>query len=71
MYRFIRSKILQRFLARQMTNRRLAELAGVSQKTAFKAVNGLPIQAACVAGIAKALCIDDLTDWLLKPAASK
>lgn len=67
MYRFIRSKILQRFLERQITNRRLAEMAGISQQTAFRAVNGLPIQATGVAGIAKALGIDKVDEWLLKP----
>ena len=43
MYQFTRTKILPLFLQRRMTIRQLAKEAGVSEKTAERAINGLPV----------------------------
>ena len=60
MYQFTRTKVLPLFLQRRMTIRQLAKEAGVSEKTADKAVNGLPITAVVVSRIAAALGFNPL-----------
>ena len=60
MYQFTRTKVLPLFLQRRMTIRQLAKDAGVSEKTADRAVNGLPITAVVVSRIADALGFNPL-----------
>lgn len=60
MYQFTRAKVLPLFLQRRITLRQLAKEAGVSEKTADKAVNGLPITAVVVSRIADALGVAPL-----------
>ncbi|MBR0061086.1 MAG: helix-turn-helix domain-containing protein [Selenomonadaceae bacterium] len=60
MYQFTRSKVLPIFLERRIPIKQLAKEAGVSEKTAEKAVNGLPITAVVVARIADALGVAPL-----------
>ena len=70
MLRFKREKILPLFLARQMTLRKLATVAGLSHKATERAVNGLTVTAPVVDKIARALNFDALT-FLDKPAQMK
>lgn len=65
MYQFKRVKILPLFLQKQISIRQLAKDAGVSEKTAERAVNGLPISAAMVNRVARALGISPL-DFLIE-----
>lgn len=60
MYQFKREKVLPLFLQRRITIKQLAKEAGVSEKTAEKAVNGLPITAVIVSRIADALGVAPL-----------
>lgn len=70
MFRFNRALILPVFLNRRITIWSLAKAAGVNYRAADRAVNGLPVQAPVVAGIADALNINPL-DYLLPPAKKK
>ena len=60
MYQFTRAKVLPLFLQRRITVKQLAREAGVSEKKAEKAVNGLPITAVVVSRIADALGVAPL-----------
>ena len=60
MYQFTRTKVLPLFLQRRMTIRQLAKDAGVSEKTAERAINGLPVHASVIGRIADALGIAPL-----------
>ena len=55
MYQLKREQALPTFLKRRITIRQLAKEAGVSEKAAERAINGLPIQAALVDRICAAL----------------
>ena len=67
MYQFSRQKILPLFLQRQISTKQLAHEAGISHRTATRAVNGLPITARVVDKIARALDFDAMT-FLDSPA---
>lgn len=60
MYQLKREQALPTFLKRRITIRQLAKEAGVSEKAAERAINGLPIQAAIVDRICAALSVDPL-----------
>ena len=60
MYRFAREEIFPLFLSRRIPVNRLAREAGVDAKTVEKAINGLPVTARVIAGIAAALRINPL-----------
>ena len=60
MQQFKRKEVLPIFLKRRITLKRLAEEAGVTEKTVERAVNGLPITAVVVDRIADALGVDPL-----------
>ncbi|MBR0059847.1 MAG: hypothetical protein IJP68_00045 [Selenomonadaceae bacterium] len=70
MFRFKRGKILPRFLKSGITVSKLAHKAGTCHAAAFRAVNGLPIQATVVERISTALDFDPL-DYLEKPAEQR
>lgn len=70
MFKFQRNLILPLFLQRQMTIEKLARTAGVNPKTAFRAVNGLPITSNVVDKIARALDFDAI-NFLENPAQVK
>lgn len=55
MYRFIREKILPLLLQRQISVGTLSRLAGVSYKSAKKAINGEKTSTAVLAKVAKTL----------------
>lgn len=55
MYRFIREKILPLLLKREISVGTLSRLAGVSYKSARKALNGERTSAAVLSKVAKAL----------------
>ena len=57
MFRFIRTKILPLFLAREMTIYELSKMSGVSHRTCQRAVNGEKVSAPIVTRICKALGI--------------
>ena len=60
MYQLKREQALPTFLKRRITIRQLAKEAGVSEKAAERAINGLPIQAALVDRICAALNIEPM-----------
>lgn len=64
MFRFDREKILPQFLLRRWTTNDLARRASVSNVTADRAINGLPITAPVVSAIADALQVKPL-DFLV------
>ncbi len=66
MFKFSREKILPVFLQKQMPISQLAKKAGVHQKTATNAVQGLPVSSKVVDKIAMALGIDSIK-FLEKP----
>lgn len=55
---FSREKLLPSFLAGQESISQLASRAGCAPRTAFRAVNGLPVSSRCIDKIARALGID-------------
>ena len=59
MFKFIRTKILPLFLARQITTFELAKAANVSYKTTLRAVCGFKVSAASISKIGKALGLTD------------
>lgn len=60
MYRFKREKVLPLFFQKRITVKQLACEAGVTEKTAGRAVDGLPVQAVVVDRIATALGVSPL-----------
>lgn len=60
MYQFKRAEVLPVFLKRRITIRQLAQEAGVSDRTAWKAVSGESVSAAVVDRIAVALGVNPL-----------
>ena len=65
MYQFKRSIVLPLFLQKRITVKQLARESGVTEKTAGRAVNGLPVQAVVVDRIATALGVN-LLDVLVE-----
>lgn len=60
MYQFKRAQVLPIFLQRQISLSKLSRIAGVSEKTIKRAVDGLPVQASVVNRICLALSVNPL-----------
>ena len=64
MPRFTADKIYPKFLSKQMTKTKFAELAGVSRQTLWRALDGEEISDLAISKIAKALELEDVMEYL-------